>query len=349
MQFGSINILVKDPEEALDTYLKLFGTNNVDQVLKINRMSNGVDTVSGYVLKTHSINCGIYTPDDPNSKLGEHLQKNGEGIHHIELHVGQEEFIEAHEKFKSYGWPVSEKPIFIGKLGEAIFWIEETGEQGVLVKFSTKLTKGFGRDGAVYLDTPKSIDEVTITKEYIRPRLSLVTQVIAVRDFKKQLDVWSKILSQPIPPGILDIKTGEPVNVDDGRGDIFQEVYFPFERQNGLTKIGIYGPINDDGPLSRLLYAKNNIAAYNNMTFLVSRDKYQHYWNQLEEAGFAMLDPRPIILLDTGNYFCFVHPISTHGVACEFVSYTILNKEKGVFGYDWSDATMYLVSPDIND
>jgi hypothetical protein len=45
MQFGSINILVKDPDAALKTYLNMFGTNNIEQVIKLKGLNDGVDVV----------------------------------------------------------------------------------------------------------------------------------------------------------------------------------------------------------------------------------------------------------------------------------------------------------------
>ena len=62
--------------------------------------------------------------------------------------AGQDEFEHLHSKFKAYDWPVSEKPIWIGRFGEAIFWLEETGEQQVPIKFATKASWHYGVDGA---------------------------------------------------------------------------------------------------------------------------------------------------------------------------------------------------------
>ena len=137
MELGSINLVVEDPDAALITYLKLFGTNNVPEVIKLKGLSDTVDTVDGYYLKTKPVNLGIFKPRESTGRMGEFLQKNGEGIHHIDLHLGQDEFEQTYSKFKSNGQPVSEKLVYIGKFSEAIFWLEESGEQGLPIKFAT--------------------------------------------------------------------------------------------------------------------------------------------------------------------------------------------------------------------
>ena len=48
-----------------------------------------------------------------------------------------------------------------------------------------------------------------------------------------------------------------------------------------------------------------------------------------------------------GNYFFFIHPISTHGVLFEFVSY-IERDEEVRARYVWSGTETYIVPPDIN-
>ena len=72
MEFGSMNLVVKDPDEALRTYLKIYGTNNVQQVIKLKGLNDNVDIVDGYFLKTRPVSLGIYKPRDPSSKMGEY-------------------------------------------------------------------------------------------------------------------------------------------------------------------------------------------------------------------------------------------------------------------------------------
>ena len=59
MELGSINLVVKDPEEALNSYLKIFGTNNVQPIIKLKGLSDTVDTLDGYYLKTKPVSLGI--------------------------------------------------------------------------------------------------------------------------------------------------------------------------------------------------------------------------------------------------------------------------------------------------
>ena len=344
MELGSINLVVKDLDEALKTYLKIFGTNNVEEVIKMKGLNDTVDIVDGYYLKTKPIKLGIFKPVEPIGRMGEFLKKYGEGIHHIELYLRQEEFLKLHAMFKSRGWPVSEKPIYIGKLSEAIFWLEESGEQGVPVKFSTKAYHGFGKEGAVYLDTPKRVEKISISEEYLRPTVNLVTAVIATKESEKQQRIWSTILSRPGPVTIRETDSEQQTQVDDGRGDFFLPVSFPFQ---GLAKLSIYVALNEDAPINKILARRARKAMYHNMISVVTRDRIHQYWEQLEEAGFAMVDPKPYLLPSTGNYFFFIHPISTHGVVNEFVSKTVLNKEKCVFMFDWSDTETYIIPPEI--
>jgi hypothetical protein len=42
MEFGSIDLVVKDPDAALQTFLKVFGTNNVNQVIKLKGLNDNV-------------------------------------------------------------------------------------------------------------------------------------------------------------------------------------------------------------------------------------------------------------------------------------------------------------------
>ena len=89
---------------------------------------------------------------------------------------------------------------------------------------------------------------------------------------------------------------------------------------------------------------------YHNICAYVTRDQVHKYWNQLEESGFAMVDPKPMLNSNSGNgnYFFFVHPLSTHGVLYEVVSAYNMDPS-GELKYDWSDTETYLVPPDVNN
>ncbi|HEX2964258.1 MAG TPA: hypothetical protein VHO84_00650, partial [Syntrophorhabdaceae bacterium] len=156
MQFGSINILVKNPEAALQSYVRMFGTNHIEQIIKLKGLNDGVDIVDGYYLKTNPIHIGLFRPRSDGGRMGASLAKYGEGIHHIEIHMAQDAFEETYIKFKHEGLCVSEKLTYIGKFSEAIFWLEEIGEQGLPIKFCTKTMRSLGlwRD-TIYLDTPQ--------------------------------------------------------------------------------------------------------------------------------------------------------------------------------------------------
>ncbi len=90
-------------------------------------------------------------------------------------------------------------------------------------------------------------------------------------------------------------------------------------------------------------------AMYHNAAGYIVRDRVHEYWKLLEKEGFAMVDPKPFLNTNrgNGNYFFFVHPISTHGVLWEFVS-MISRDEATRARYDWEGAETYLVPPDIN-
>ncbi len=217
MELGSINILVNDLELALKTYIKMFGTNNIEQIIKLEGLSDTFDTIDGYYLKIKPVHLGIFRPRDSKGRMFESLKKYGEGIHHIELHLGQEEFEETYQRLKHNGWPVSEKAIFIGKFSEAIFWLEETGEQGLPIKFATKTYRSLKIwKETVYLDTPKKFERVIICEEYERPRVNIKSIMVTVNQFESQQKIWSNILSKPAVP-IGDIFTNEESEVHDGR------------------------------------------------------------------------------------------------------------------------------------
>jgi hypothetical protein len=346
MEFGSISLLVKDADAALKTYLKLFGTNNVQQVVKIKGLKDTIDVVDGYYLKTQPINLEIYQPRHPMSRMAEFLQRNGEGIHHITLHLGQDEFEQTYTRFKNQGMPVSETAVYQGKFSEAVFWLKEDGEQGVPVKFAAKCYHGLKIwNETTYLDTPQKFEIVTPSEEYLMPKITLGTIMITVKDWKKQPQIWANLLSQPALD-IGNLSTLEEGEVDDGRGNIFLPVKYRFP---GGGAINLYCALNQDAPINKVMASRGRTVMYHNICSYVVRDKVQEYWSLLDEAGFAMVDPKPMLNKDkgNGNYFYFVHPASTHGVLCEIVSAYTMDKDNKLF-YDWSDTETYMVPPEIN-
>ena len=48
MELGSINLVVKDPDAAMMTYIKLLGTNNVQEIIKLEGLTDTVDTIDRY-------------------------------------------------------------------------------------------------------------------------------------------------------------------------------------------------------------------------------------------------------------------------------------------------------------
>jgi hypothetical protein len=92
---------------------------------------------------------------------------------------------------------------------------------------------------------------------------------------------------------------------------------------------------------------------YYDMIIHFQRDQAHEIWRQWEKAGFAMVDPKPLLNRHggNGNYFFFIHPISTHGVVCEFVSLWNFPEDETSENhiiYDWTDTRVYMVSPDFN-
>jgi hypothetical protein len=71
--------------------------------------------VDGYWLKTSPLSLGIFTPRGTSGRMGGFLAKFGQGIHNIQLHMGQDDFERTYEQFKTNGWPVS-RPTYYGKL-----------------------------------------------------------------------------------------------------------------------------------------------------------------------------------------------------------------------------------------
>ena len=172
MEFGSINLVVNDPEVALRTYLKVYGTNNVSQIIKLKGLNDNVDIVDGYFLKTRPVCLGIFKPRDASSPMGEYLKKYGEGIHHITLHLGQDEFESTYLKFKDQGLKVSPKLVYFGKFSEVVFWLDEKEAQGVPIQFATKCYHGIKiwKD-TIYLDTPQKFESIAAPEEFLMPRL----------------------------------------------------------------------------------------------------------------------------------------------------------------------------------
>ena len=346
MELASINLVVKDADAALKTYLKLFGTNNVAEVIKLKGLKDDSEIVDGYWLKTSPLCLAIFTPRGSTGRMGEFLQKHGEGIHHIELHMGQDEFERTYYQFKSDGWPVS-KPAYIGKFSEAIFWLEETGQQKVPVKFAAKAYRTLKMwEDTVYNDTPQKFEVMNITEKIIRPRVDLKTPVVSVKNFEAQQMVWGSILSRPVRLR----HAGEVVPVDDKRGNSFIANMYHF---NNRSKISVYHALNEEGSIRRTLARRGKDAMYYDMILHFQRDKAHELWRQWEEAGFAMVDPKPLLNRHggNGNYFFFIHPISTHGVVCEFVSLWNFPEDETSethILYDWTDTKVFMVSPDRN-
>ena len=347
MEFGSINLVVRDPDAALRTYLKMFGTNNVKEVIKLKGLTDTVDTVDGYYLKTMPVGLGIFTPRASTGRMGKFLRQHGEGIHHIDLHLGQDEFEETYNRFKNEGLPVSNTLVYIGKFSEAIFWLDESGEQGVPVRFVTKAYHGLKLwKDTEYLDTPQRFEKVSITEEYHMPRVNLGTIMVTVnKQWERQQQVWANIVSQPALD-IGNLSTLEKAKVDDRRGNVFIPVKYRFPAGGAIN---LYCPLNEDAPINKFMTSRGKDAMYHNICSYVARDQVHEYWRRLNEAGFAMVDPKPLLNTESGNgnYFYFVHPISTHGVLGEIVSAYVMDEANRVY-YDWSDTETYIVPPEIN-
>lgn len=346
MELASINIVVRDADAALQTYLKLFGTNNVAEVIKLKGLRDDSEIVDGYWLKTSPLNLAIFTPRQSEGRMGKFLREWGEGIHHIQLNMGQDEFERTYAQFKSDGWPVSQ-PTYFGKFSEAIFWLEESGDQGVPIKFATKAYRGLKMwKDTIYYDTPQKFEVMNITEQIIRPRLDLKTPVVSVKYFEKQQQVWGSILYRPVH--LRHAGQGEPV--DDKRGNRFIANMYNFKNR---SKISVYHALNEEGSIRRTLARYGKDAMYYDMIFHFQRDKAHEIWRQWEEAGFAMVDPKPLLNQGggNGNYFYFIHPISTHGVVCEFVSLWNFPEDETSDAhiiYDWSDTKTFMVSPEFN-
>jgi hypothetical protein len=344
MDISSINLVVKNLDAALETYMKLFGTNNIHQVLTVKGLNNGYDLVDGYYLKTEPTNVGLWTPRKPDGKMGRFLQTSGEGIHHLTMQLGQDEFEQTYTRFKSEGLPVSERITYIGKLSEATFWLDGSGEQGVPLQFSTKCYRGLQIwDKTDYLDTPRKIEPIKMGEEIIRPGIVLTTFIITVEESDKQKEVWTNILGRkPVDQG--SIFTLEPGQVNDGRGNIFIPVRFGFSQSKGIN---LYRATNPDGPINKVMRKRGVKGMYHNLAGYVVRDRLHDYFNMLEESGFSMVDPKPALNANkgNGNYFFFVHPRSTYGVLWEMVS--MFTRDESIkASYDWNSVQTYMLAPD---
>jgi hypothetical protein len=228
MDMLSINLVVKDLDAALKAHLKFFGTNNVQEVLKVTGLNDGNEVVDGYLLKTQPLNLGLYTPRGTEGRMGKYLQKTGEGIHHLTFQMKQEEFEQTYTRFKKEGKKVSDKVSYLGRLSEGVFWLDGSGEQGVPMQFVAKCNIGLGVwEETNYLDSPKTVQHVNITEEYIRPRTVLSSVMVTVSESEKQKEIWADILGrEPVETG--DIFRLGPGRVDDGRGNIFIPIRFGF-------------------------------------------------------------------------------------------------------------------------
>jgi hypothetical protein len=278
--------------------------------------------------------------------MGCFLNKNGEGIFNITLHMGQDEFERVYLNFKEKGMKISRKPVYIGKFSEVVFWLEQGGIQDVPIKFVAKCYHGLSIwEDTIYLDTPKKFEAVSIADQYIMPRVNLGTIMITVKDWKHQPNIWSDLLSMTaLNTG--NLSTLEAGEVNDKRGNIFIPVKFRFA---GKGAINLYCAINDDAPINKVMAKRGQTVMYHNICVYTARDRVHDYWRLLETAGFAMVDPKPLLNQEkgNGNYFYFVHPYSTHGVLLEIVSAYYM-KDETQMRFDWSDTEVFTVSPDLN-
>jgi hypothetical protein len=161
--------------------------------------------------------------------------------------------------------------------------------------------------------------------------------------FDTQHAIWGQLLGQGGPVRTKDAMTKGEYLVDDGRGNTFWPSSYLMQ---GTAKVSVYNIASQDGPIRALLNKRGQAALYHNVIFLVTRDRIHGYWSDLEQDGYLMVDPKPLLLGSTGNHFFFVHPRSTHGVTCEFVSATKLNPATSEFEFDWDGTDTYVVTPE---
>ncbi len=344
MDMRSVNLVVRDPDAALITYLKFFGTNNVPEVLKVKGLFDGSETLDGYYLKTQPLNLGLWSPQGTTGRMGHFLQTVGEGIHHITFQMNQDEFEQTWTRFKNEDRPLSEKVAYQGRLSEAFFWLDGSGEQGVPMQFGTKTYRGLKMwETTDYLDGPKMVQPIKISDEYPRPRIVFNSVMVTVNAAEKQREVWSNILSRKAAD-TGDIFTLEPGQVNDGRGNIFIPIRFGFTQSKGIN---VYRAVNPEGPINKVMRKRGVNGLYHNLAAYVTRDRLHEYWSALEAAGFSMVDPKPALNANhgNGNYFFFVHPRSSFGVLWEVVS--IFTRDESIRArFDWSDTKVYMLPPD---
>lgn len=101
----------------------------------------------------------------------------------------------------------------------------------------------------------------------------------------------------------MEYDTNEQAKVDDGRGNLFALVSFTLQEP---TRINMYQPLNAEGPISKIMKRRGVTTMYHNLIIHVTRDRFHDYWAQLEDAGFSVVDPKPYLMKDTGNYFFHV-------------------------------------------
>ena len=200
-------------------------------------------------------------------------------------------------------------------------------------------------DNTLYLDTPRKFGTVKIENLYPRPRIVLNSAMVTVNDFENQQKIWSNILSRPA------VETGDifrltPGKVEDGRGNIFILIRFQFYESKGIN---VYCAINKEAPINKVMAKRGVTGMIHNSACYVTRDRLHEYFEQLEEAGFSMVDPKPALNVNkgNGNYFFFVHPRSSHGVLWEVVS--IFTRDMSARArFDYSDTTIFMVPPDLD-
>ena len=277
--------------------------------------------------------------------MGRFLEKEGEGIHDIEMHMSQDEFESTYSRFKADGLPVSDKIVYYGKFSEAIFWLFEEGEQGLPIKFATTTHRGLKMwNDTIYLDTPQRFEKVILNQEYHRPGIAVKTIMINVSDFENQQRIWSNITSRQAVH-IGDLFTNERCEVNDGRGNIFMPVRYQFSGGGGIN---LYCTLNKDAPIIKEMAKRGKHAMFHCAAGYITRDRVHECWRQWEDAGFALMDPKPFLNSNhgNGNYFFFIHPTSQNRVLWEWISATYRDEQvKGHF--DWSNVDTYMVSPHI--
>jgi hypothetical protein len=80
----------------------------------------------------------------------------------------------------------------------------------------------------------------------------------------------------------------------------------------------------------------------------------RHFLQLFFETGLDHFKTGSHLLQEFQTYLFnfFIHPLSTHGVVCEFVSVWNFPRDKSGEAYmvfDWSDSKVFMVSPDVNE